>query len=173
MSKRKPNNMRARMERSLRAILSTNHVAVVCIETTERQGLINWKSCVSIAPSQQVASAVCDIAHRWTIFIGVMCEQPNGEQYLKSEEFAPQGNYLSRHLSELIEATHAVVLSTANPNHVVSSGWLAIPYDVTISEAQAAKVFAAVGGWIKQKAYETQTNGPAAPPAPGTGSLAA
>lgn len=152
MSKRKPNNMRARMERSLWAILSTNHVAVVCIETTDRQGLINWKSCMSIAPSQQVASAVCDIAHRWTIYIGVMCEKPNGEQYLKSEEFAPQGNYLSKHLSELIEATHADVLATANPNQVLSSGWLAIPYDVTLTEAQAARVFAAVGGWHRQEA---------------------
>lgn len=152
MKKRKPNNMRARMERSLRAILATNHVAVVCIETTERQGLINWKTCNSIAPSQQVADAVCDIAHRWTIYIGVMCETPAGEQYMRSEEFAPQGNYLSKHLSELIGATHDDVLAGANASHVVSSGWIAIPSAVTLTEAQAAKVFAAVGGWSIKKA---------------------
>lgn len=152
MSKRKPNNMRARMERSLRAILRTNNVAVICIEQTERQGLINWKTCKSIAPSQQVADAVCDIAHRWTIYVGVMCQKPDGSQYLRSEEFAPQGNYLSRHLNELIGDHHDQALAGANPNHVVSSGWIAVPNDVSIPEEQAAKLFAAVGGWTKQEA---------------------
>lgn len=154
MKKRKPNNMRARMERSLRAVLATNHVSVICLENKDRQGLINWKTCQSIAPSQQVADAVCEIAHRWTIYIGVMCEAPSGEQYMRSEEFAPQGNYLSKHLSELIESAHDEVLAQANPNHVVSSGWLAVPYAVTIEESQAAKLFETVGGWSKQEQHE-------------------
>lgn len=153
MSKRKPNNMRARMERSLRAVLATNHVSVICLEGLERQGLINWKTRQSIAPSEQVADAVCKIAHRWTIYIGVMCQAPSGEQYMRSEEFAPQGNYLSKHLSEVIETAHKAVLAQANPNHVVSSGWIAVPYAVTIEEQQAARLFEAVGGWsIKQAA---------------------
>lgn len=152
MSKRKPNNMRARVERSLRAVLVTNHVAVVCVESADRQGVINWKTCCNVAPSQYVASAICDIAHQWTIFIGVMCEKPNGEQYLRSGEFAPQGNYLSKHLSEVIEAVYAEILAEANTNHVVASGWIAIPYKVSLTEAQAAKVFAAVGGWERNLA---------------------
>lgn len=148
MSKvRKPNNMQHRVQRSLRSLLKANHVAVVCIETTERQGLINWKACKSIAPSQAIADAVCDIAHRWTIVVGVMCQKPNGEQYLRSEEVAPQGNYLAAHLSEVIASFHDAFLAGANPNQVVSSGWLAVPDQVEVSEAQAARVFAAVGGW--------------------------
>lgn len=163
MSKRKPNNMRTRMERSLRAILATNNVAVVCVETADRQGVINWKTCCSIAPSAYIQQAICDIAHRWTIYVGVMCQTPGGEQYLRSSEFEPQGNYLSKHLSEVIEAAHKEVIGQANPNHVVASGWIAIPYQATLTEAQAARVFAAVGGWRQKESHEThQQNSPAA-----------
>lgn len=152
MSKRKAHNPRNRVERSLRSLLKSNHVAVVCIETTERQGLINWKSCKSIAPSQAIADAVCEIAHRWTILVGVMCEAPDGSQYLRSEEASPQGMYLAAHLSDVIAKVHDDFRATANPNQVVSSGWLAIPYEAEVTEAQAAKVFAAVGGWRKEAA---------------------
>lgn len=153
MSKRKPHNPRHRVERSLRSLLKSNHVAVVCIETTERQGLINWKNCKSIAPSPAIADAVCEIAHRWTILVGVMCQAPDGSQYLRCEEAAPQGVYLAAHLSDVIAKVHDDFLAGANPNQVVSSGWLAVPDQVDVSEAQAAKVFAAVGGWLpKQQA---------------------
>lgn len=147
MSKRKPHNGKARVERALSSLLRSNHVAVVCIETTERQGLINWKSCKSIAPSQAIADAVCDIAHRWTILVGVMCQAPDGSQYLRCEQATPQGNYMASHLSDVIAKVHDDFLATANPNQVVSSGWLAVPDQVDVTEAQAAKVFAAVGGW--------------------------
>lgn len=147
MSKRKPCNRRAKVERALRSMIRSNHLAVVCIESTERQGLINWKNCKSIAPSQAIADAVCDIAHRWTILVGVMCQAPDGVQYLRCEEASPQGVYLAAHLSDVIAKVHDDFLAMANPNQVVSSGWLAVPDQVEVSEAQAAKVFAAVGGW--------------------------
>jgi hypothetical protein len=152
MSKRKPCNRRTQVNRSLCAILRLESVAVVCVETTERQGLINWKNCKSIKPSPTIANAVCDIAHRWTILVGVMCEAPDGSQYLRSEEASPQGMYLAAHLSDVIAKVHDDFRATANPNHVVSSGWLAIPYEAEVTEAQAAKVFAAVGGWCKEAA---------------------
>lgn len=150
MSKRKPNNPRHRVERSLRSLLKSNHVAVVCIETTDRQGLINWRSAKSIAPSQAIADAVCEIAHRWTILVGVMCQAPDGSQYLRCEEARPQGVYKSEHLSDVIAKVHDDFLAGANPNQVVNSGWLAVPDDVEITEEQAAKVFAAVGGWMNE-----------------------
>lgn len=152
MSKvRKPNNPRLRVERSLRSLLKSNHVAVVCIETTDRQGLINWKSAKSIAPSEAIADAVCEIAHRWIILVGVMCQAKDGSQYLRCEEARPQGVYMSAHLSDVIAKVHDDFLADANPNQVISSGWLAVPDDVEITEAQAAKVFAAVGGWKKDE----------------------
>lgn len=152
MSKRKPHNIRARMERSCRSLLSTNHVAVVNIDPSGRQGMINWANCKSIPPGQRLADAVCDIPHRRTIYLSVMCDAGAGGQYCKSVEIAPQGNYLAEHLTDAIELTYKDLIAECNPNHVVASGWIAIPADVSLTEQQAARVFNAVGVWSQQKA---------------------
>jgi len=44
-SKSKPNNGFARAERSCRALLRTNYVAVVNIDPSGSQIMANWKSC--------------------------------------------------------------------------------------------------------------------------------
>ncbi|MFK0090681.1 hypothetical protein ACIQUS_25745 [Pseudomonas sp. NPDC090755] len=146
MSKRKPHNLRARIERSCRALLATNHVAVVNIDPSGQQVLVNWKTCKQIR-SRQIVDAVCDIPHRWTIYLSVMCQKPNGEQYCKSVEVAPQGNYLASHLTDAIEATYTELRAQCNQIHVVASGWIAIPADLTLEETQAGAVFEAVGAW--------------------------
>lgn len=150
MSKRKPHNLRARIERSCRALLTTNHVAVVNIDPSGRQCLVNWKSCKPIR-SRQIVDAVCDISHRWTIYLSVMCVGLGGEEYSKSVEVAPQGNYLATHLTDVIEATYSDLRAQCNPQHVVASGWIAIPAGLTLDEAQAAAVFDAVGAWRQEK----------------------
>lgn len=152
MKKRKPNNMKARIERSCRALLRSNHVAVVSIDPTGRQGLVNWKSCKSIPPGKAIADAVCDIAHHWTIYLSAMCEEKSGVRYLKSIEIAPQGMYRAEHLTDAIEANYRGLIAECNPNHVVASGWIAIPADVSLEVDQAAKVFSAVGAWDQKRA---------------------
>jgi len=152
MSKRKPNNMRARIERSCRALLSTNHVAVVNIDPSGRQGMINWKNCKNIPPGQRLADAVCDFPHRWTIYVSVQCRDQRGHRYTKSVEVAPQGNYLAAHLEDVIEETYKDLVAESNPNHRVASGWIAIPAEVSLTEEQAARVFDAVGVWSQQRA---------------------
>lgn len=66
MSKRKPHNLQARIARSCRSLLASNHVAVVNIDPSGRQGMINYKSLKNIAPGK-IGQAVCGIPHRWTI----------------------------------------------------------------------------------------------------------
>ena len=83
MKRRKPNNPRARLERSCRAILSSNHVAVVSISPSGWQGMVNWKLAKRIPPGRQVANALCDIPHRWTIYVaGLRCISPKPETNL-------------------------------------------------------------------------------------------
>ena len=152
MKSRKPHNMRARLERSCRALLSSNHVAVVNINPSGRQGMINWKNCKNIPPGQRIADAVCDIPHRWTIYLSALCIDQTGQRYSKSVEIAPQGNYLAEHLTDAIEATYKDLIADCNPNHVVASGWIAIPAAVSLEEEQAARVFDAVGCWSQELA---------------------
>ncbi len=150
MKKRKPNNMRARMERVSRAELKVNNVAVIHIDPSGRQGMINWKTCRSIPTGQRMAEAVCDIAHRWTIYASVQCRDQRGHRYTKSVEVAPQGNYLAAHLEDVIEDTYKTLVAESNPNHRVASGWIAIPAEVSLIEEQAARMFDAVGVWNQQ-----------------------
>lgn len=138
--------MAARIARSCRALIRTNHVAVVNIDPSGRQGMINWKSLKNIAPGK-IGQAVCEIPHRWTIFLGALCSDGAGNRYLKSIEIAPNGVYLSDHLEEAIEHCYREVRDSANPNHMVASGWIAIPDTVSLDEAQAFRIFEAVGAW--------------------------
>lgn len=146
MSKRKPHNMRARLERTCRALVSANHAAVVNIDPSGQQVLINWKSLKQICV-RQVVDAVCDIPHRWTIYLSLLCRTEFGERYHKSIEVAPQGNYRAEHLTDVIEATYTDLRATANPKHLVASGWIAIPMDTTLDEKTAADIFNAAGAW--------------------------
>lgn len=60
MSKRKPHNRHARIERSYRALLSSNHVAVVSMDPSGCQWMINWKSC-KIIRSRGIVDAIFDV----------------------------------------------------------------------------------------------------------------
>lgn len=147
MPVRKKNNRRARLERACRALLSTNHVAVVNIDPSGRQGLINWKNAKSIAPGRAIADAVCDIPHNWVIYFSALCIDQLGQRYIKSQEVAPQGVYLSEQLNEVIETYYRDLLDSCNAQHVVGSGWIANPCGVSLDEEQAARIFDAVGAW--------------------------
>lgn len=63
MSKRKPCNRRVQLERSMRALVNTNHAAVINIDPSGLQVMINWKNGKQIL-SKPVADALCDVAHR-------------------------------------------------------------------------------------------------------------
>ena len=145
--RRKPNNPHARVERFSRAILRQFRVAVVNIDPSGRQGMVNWKNCKNIPPSRRIADAVCDYAHHWTIYLAGLCIDQHGQRYYKALEIAPQGIYKTEHLTEVIEQTYRAQLATCNPQHLVASGWIAIPDDVSMTEQQAAAVFEACGAW--------------------------
>ncbi len=150
MSKRKPHNLKARIDRSCRALLATNHVAVVNIDPSGYQGMINYKSLKNIAPGK-IGQTVCGIAHRWTIYLSVLCIDAQGDRYSKSIEVAPDGVYLSDHLEDVIEHCYKQLRDTANQNQMVASGWIATPETMSLEEDHAARIFEAVGAWSQQK----------------------
>jgi recombinational DNA repair protein RecR len=140
-SKRKPNNGFARAERSCQALLRTNHVAVVNIDPSGSQIMANWKSCKQIR-SLAIANA---------IYIGAMCRDERGGEYIKSVEISPEGIYKVERLTDAIEHYYLELRNSANPAHLVASGWIAIPDEISMDEAQAAKLFYAAGAWHQVK----------------------
>lgn len=149
--KRKANNMHARVERSCRALLRTNHVAVVNIDPSGRQVMVNWKNCKQII-SHRIVNAIFDVAHIWTIYISVMCVDQRGGEYVKSVEIAPQGMYKVHQLTDAIEHHYLELRASCNKQHMVASGWIAIPNTVSLDEPQAAMIFTKAGAWKQVKA---------------------
>ncbi|MNF88428.1 hypothetical protein D3C84_709230 [compost metagenome] len=151
MSKRKAHNLHARVERSCRALLSTNHVCVVNIDPSGRQWMFNWKT-ARVIRSRHIVDAIFDVSHRWTIYISGMCVDQAGTEYLKSVEIAPDGMYMASQLTDAIEHCYTELRDSCNQKHLVAYGWIAIPGAVSLEEAQAAQVFAAAGAWNQVKA---------------------
>ncbi|VVO40224.1 hypothetical protein PS712_05782 [Pseudomonas fluorescens] len=119
MSKvRKPNNGFARAERACRALLNTNHVAVVNIDPSGAQIMANWKSCKQIR-SLAIANALFDFSYRWTIYISAMCRDERGVEYVKSVEISPEGIYKVERLTDAIEHYYLELRESCNPNHLV------------------------------------------------------
>jgi hypothetical protein len=150
MSKRKANNGFARAERSCRGLLRVNHVAVVNIDPSGAQIMANWKSCRQIR-SLAIANALFDFSYRWTIYISTMYRDERGAEYIKSVEISPEGIYKVERLTDAIEHYYLELRSSCNPNHMVASGWIAIPAEVSLEEAHAAKLFYAAGVWHQVK----------------------
>lgn len=119
MSKRKAHNFRSRVERACRALLSRNHVVVVNIDPSGKQGLGNWKNCKSIT-SRQIVDAVCDIPHHWTIYIAGLCVGQGGEEYIKSLEVSPDRIHMAEKLTDVIQLFYKQVSDECNPNHRVA-----------------------------------------------------
>lgn len=148
---RKPCNRRAQIDRSRRALVRTNHAAVANVEPGDIQIMINWKNCKQIR-SLLVANSLYDISHRWTVYLAVFCQEPSGTQYSKSTEFTTSGMHLVANLEPLMVEKHAEVCASANQKHVIGSGWVAIPDDISLTEAQANAIFSAMGVWQRASA---------------------
>jgi hypothetical protein len=142
-SKRKPNNGFARAERGCRALLRTNHVAVVNIDPSGSQIMANWKSCRKIR-SLAIANAIFDLSYRWTIYIGAICRDERGAEYIKSVEISPGGIYKVEMPSSITTWSCATARTR------------------TIWSHQAGTPFLTIYRWMKPKPRSLST-----PPAPG------
>lgn len=123
---------------------------MVNIDPSGRQGMTNYKSLKNIAPGK-IGQAVCEITHRWTVYLSALCDEHASNRYLKSVEVAPDGMYLSDHLEKVIEHCYGELRDSANPMHLVASGWIAIPDVASLDDAQAYRIFEAVGAWNQVK----------------------
>lgn len=151
MKKRKANNGFARAERNCRALVRLHHVAVINVEPGDRQWMINWKT-GKLITSRSIVDALVEIAHRWTIHAAILCVRQDGEEYTKSSEFTTATIYKVASLEDHIQQFVADLQATCNPTHRQNKGWIAIPDNVTLTEHQAAALFAAVDGWAPQRA---------------------
>lgn len=149
---RKKNDSQRRLLRATEALLRQNHIAIVDLLPQDKQGLINWKTCRAVKSSRQLVNGVCDLPHRWTIYLAVFCRSPLGERYIKGEEIVPAGQYRSEQINPAITHYHEELLASCNQSHVIGTGWIASPVGESLTEDEAARVFEAVGCWESSEA---------------------
>ncbi|WP_085696313.1 hypothetical protein [Pseudomonas sp. B26(2017)] len=150
MSKRKAHNLQRRLDRVAYSMIASHNAAVVAIDPSGRQVMIDWRKCRQIR-NVTIANALCDIPHRWTIYIAAFGINELGDRYMKSKEIQPVGMYRTDSLNDVIEHFYDELRDGSNPNHHVAMGWLAVPALVEIEESQASAVFEAAGVWRQQK----------------------
>lgn len=152
MSQRKPYNHQARLANYYRSMLRSNHVAVIDIEHLELQTIINWKNGTLVTSNSRMAlvDAITERPYRWTIYLAGLHRPDNADPYMKSEELSLGGIYLAESLVDVIEPRAKALQAVCNPDHFIGMAWIAMPYEASLTEAQAERVFDAFGAWRKQ-----------------------
>lgn len=132
---------RARLERQLRVMLRQNRVCVVNVnEPYSLQTTFHHGNCKLILADQKISTAICDISNVWTIYLAVFCD--SGEQwYMKSIELQTDRPCKPDRLTEIIKSHHMDLVTRQNQKHVVSSGWIAFPYEMEMDPPDAARLF--------------------------------
>lgn len=131
---------RARLERAARSVLKVNKVCIVNLNEPYHLQTTMHHGGKLIYATPRIASALCDVPHRWTLYLAVFCDSGR-ERYTKAVELSPQGIYRSEHLTDVIREHHTALVEAQNPRHVVSSGWIAFPYQIEFGEQQADRLF--------------------------------
>lgn len=154
MSQRKRYNHQARLANYYRSMLRSNHVAVLDVEHLELQTIINWKNGTLVTSNSRAAlvDAITERPYRWTIYLAGLHRPDNAEPYMKSEELTLEGIYRAESLIDVIEPRSIELKARCNPNHFIGLAWIAIPAEVTLTEAQAERVFDAFGAWRTKEA---------------------
>ena len=145
MSRRKPHNMRARLERSAGALLRQNKACIVDASVPEVQVMLNYANLRQIV-TRQVANALCDIAHHWTVYVSAIRQNGN-ERWAKSVEYELSGIHVITNLRDLFEQPVKDLIASCNPKHVIGHAWIAIPDSVVIDEKHAHSIYERVGAW--------------------------
>jgi len=148
--KRKANNMKARMDRTKRALLRTHHAAIVDASLPEIQVMLDWKTGQQLF-TRPVANALCDIAHHWTVYMSAIC-QDGTRLWAKSVEYELDGIHVITRLPDLFEQPIKDLIASCNPKHVIGHAWIAIPDSVMLDEAHAHRIYQAVDAWRQPKA---------------------
>jgi len=137
-----------------RAALRRGHAVVATVTDMPGVRVMSARSLAPIRSTPAVSGFLANVKHRWVIQYAACCVDGSGQRYIKAEELVchnpllmrgidDSGDDLPNLLADLVEE----ICESANPNHLVGAGWMASPVGVSYSEAEAFRVFDALGVW--------------------------
>lgn len=143
---RKRNNEFERTRRIAAATLKNCAVAFVSGNTVKHLISLKHKKQVLVTPS--LDHAAHRIRWQWTVLISVFCRDQSGQQYVKSQELAPAGEFLYSELAETLNDMHCEFLNTAvDARQVIGVGWMAVPRRESLDENLAGEIYSLLGAF--------------------------
>lgn len=146
MKKRKPNNLAQRQLRFTRSLFRSHCVSVVRVG--DNQLVMHWGNQKAIKVGELVQNGINGLPHHWTIYLAAICRSQTGERYFKPREIAPTGAYKADQLTAVLnEHMEDLVQTECNPAHVLRTAWIALPYDKSLTEKEADRIFEKMRAW--------------------------
>lgn len=138
----KQNNNNERYIKFARALLSQTQTCVCCIEGQEFSTLHSMRDGTQMRATPEISDALFDIAHPWSVFIGVFChDEAKGVVYVESVEMSVSARYKADKLGDVLTEEIKRVTESCNLSHVLGYGWIANPSGREMNEETAFKIF--------------------------------
>lgn len=71
------------------------------------------------------ANMLNEVRYKWEFMIGVICQDAFGKSYIKQQIIAPQGEYFTKELSDVLNQYQVAMWNKSNPNQRRTLFWIA------------------------------------------------
>lgn len=153
MSKqRKKHSIKKRHAAYSRALLHRLSAVVVWIAGQHQNAcvLVSLKTGKLITMGPELAGAIADVQHDWSVFCAAFGRRQDGEEYMKAELVEAPRCYQSQ-ISDQLHEIHVGIMNGMNPAHRCGLGWIACPWGADLDEAQCGELFDKLGAWSAEK----------------------
>lgn len=148
MAKEPTGALRAREIKYHRAFMKQHRVAVLySYEPNQLSHVINDRTGQRFQATPKIVDAIENTAYKWSVFLGALCRDEKGEDYMKCLQVDTPDYYLHRELQDVLQEHHKKLLNGCNQNHLINAVWLGSPYGKDWLESEAAYLFDKFGAW--------------------------
>lgn len=110
--------------------------------------LINYKRFNTVQVSPSIATAISSWRYRWSVYMIGLGRSQNGQEYMKHAKLDCKNEYYQSDLVDVLNKEHKAFIAKEIPDaHLCNVAWLAIPFDVDLSEGELGELCAKFDAW--------------------------
>ena len=144
--RRKYNPVRVAI-RAVPSLLRHNRAAVIRLQTKVPDGknlpnakVYNHKLCLPYPSNSAIQNALTDTPLTWSIWVGNLCQDHAGNFYHKGEWIIAKDKYFFNELHAVLGDAIEEVYESCNKSQVIDGGWIAIPYQLELSDENIMRI---------------------------------
>lgn len=138
-----------RQQRFTAALLKQHHVTVARVG--DLQVVIHRKNHRPIVVGRLVQEGINDLRHSWTVFLALVCRDAAGEPSLLQRELSVTHPCYASHLTSVLDRHFEEMEQEAKDepdiSEVLSTAWIALPYETEVTEREAFQIFERFNAW--------------------------